>query len=101
MSQYSATDLEEEISLLDTEYREALARAMMKVFNLPGSPLMIKIRGTAAEQQLLRHAYHDPLSDEKMKEILALMDESMKNDYQYGDYVNIRARFLPRESSED
>jgi len=85
-------DIEESLCSLDTEYREALARALMDFNYLSDSPLALSL-GTEKQQQELQKVYETPLKAKQVKEIISYISKEMKGDFQYGGFVNIASRY--------
>jgi len=80
---------------LDTEYREALAHAMMELGYVSDSPLNLYL-GTEKQKKELERVETKRLSNNEISEIIHLMMYEMRNDFQYGRfkpvadyYVNI------------
>lgn len=85
-------DIEESLYSLDTEYREALARALMDLNYVSDSPLNLSL-GTEKQQQELQKVYETPLKAKQVKEIIRYISKEMKGDFQYGSFVNIASRY--------
>lgn len=85
-------DIEESLYSLDTEYREALASALMDLNYLSDSPLNLSF-GTEKQQQELQKVYETPLKARQVKEIISYISKKMKGDFQYGGFVNIASRY--------
>lgn len=80
---------------LDTEYREALAHAMMELGYVSDSPLNLYL-GTENQKKELERVETKRLNNNEISEIIHLMMYEMRNDFQYGRfkpvadyYVNI------------
>ncbi len=80
---------------LDTEYREALAHAMMELGYVSDSPLNLYF-GTEKQKKELERVETKRLNNNEISEIIHLMMYEMRNDFQYGRfkpvadyYVNI------------
>lgn len=80
---------------LDTEYREALAHAMMELGYVSDSPLNLYL-GTEKQKKELERVETKRLNNNEISEIIHLMMYEMRNDFQYGRfkpvadyYVNI------------
>lgn len=85
-------DIEESLYSLDSEYREALARALMDLNYVSDSPLKLSL-GTEKQQQELQKVYEIPLKAKQVKEIISYISKKMKDDFQYGSFVNIALRY--------
>ena len=80
---------------LDTEYREALAHALMALEYVNDSPLHLHF-GTHEQKEEIRRVEAMALNSNQISEIIHLMMYEMRNDFQYGRfkpvadyYVNI------------
>lgn len=80
---------------LDTEYREALAHAMIGLDYVSDSPLNLYF-GTAKQKKEIEEVDSMPLDYNQISELIHLMMYEMRNDFQYGRfkpvadyYVNI------------
>lgn len=80
---------------LDTEYREALAHAMIELGYVSDSPLNLYL-GTEKQRKELERVETKRLNNNEVSEIIHLMMYEMRNDFQYGRfkpvadyYVNI------------
>ena len=68
---------------LDTEYREALANAMIELGYVSDSPLNLYL-GTEKQRKELERVESKPLSNNEISEIIHLMMYEMRNDFQFG-----------------
>lgn len=73
---------------LDTEYGEALARALIELKYLSDSPLNLSC-GTEKQKRELERVYNKPLSAEQINELISFISDKMKNDFQYPQYSKI------------
>ena len=91
--QVTIEDIDESLYSLDTEYREALAKALMELKYISDSPLNLSF-GTEKQQQELKNAYEKPLKANDIKEIINFISKEMKGDFQYGGFTGIASRYL-------
>lgn len=78
---------------LDTEYREALAKAMIVLGYVSDTPLKLSI-GTPEQRKELKEVKERPLTSNQLSEIIHLMMYKMRNDFQYGTFKPIVSKFL-------
>jgi hypothetical protein len=70
---------------LDTEYSEVIAEYLMEKGYIPKTPLMLAVRGTEEEREMLKQAREMEVS----KDLLNYIDTKMKNDFQYRAYKRL------------
>lgn len=78
---------------LDTEYREAMAHALMTLGYVSDSPLNLSF-GTPKQQKEIKEVEERPLDSNQISEIIHLMMYEMRNDFQYGRFKPIALKFL-------
>lgn len=78
---------------LDTEYREAMAHALMILRYVSDSPLNLSF-GTPKQQEEIREVEERPLDNNQISEIIHLMMYEMRNDFQYGRFKPVALEFL-------
>lgn len=78
---------------LDTEYREALAHAMIQLEYVSDTPLNLYL-GTEKEKKELERVENMSLDSNQISEIIHLMMYEMRNDFQYGKFKPIALEFL-------
>lgn len=88
----TVSDIEEDLYSLDTEYREALAHALMNLKYVSDSPLNLSM-GTEKQQQELQRVYETPLKPKQVKEIINFISKEMKGDFQYGGFIGIEKKY--------
>lgn len=81
-------DIEDSFYHLDTEYREALARALVDLKYLSDTPLNLSF-GTEKQKRELERVYNKSLSAEQINEVMSFITDKMKNDFQYSQYSKI------------
>ena len=86
-------DIEESVYRLDTEYREAIARSMMKLKYISKTPLELYY-GTDEEKVLLEKIMTKPLKGKELEAIIKCMMSIMKGDFQYGQFIGIASKYL-------
>ena len=86
-------DIELDLSELDTEYREVLARCLVDLKYLSDTPLKLSIGGVK-EQLELEKVTSKPLKENQIKEIFEYISNEMKNDFQYGRFRNIASMYI-------
>lgn len=88
-------DIREELydANLDTEYREAMAHALMVLGYVSDSPLNLCF-GTPKQQKEIREVEERPLDSNQISEIIHLMMYEMRNDFQYGRFKPVALKFL-------
>ena len=87
--------IEEDLSELDTEYREALANCLVELKYLSDTPLKLSFGGLK-ERMELEKVKSKALNDEQIVEIIKYISNEMKNDYQYGRFKNIASIYMNR-----
>ena len=92
---------------LDTEYREALAHAIMELEYVSDSPLNLYF-GTEKQKRELEKAEKMSLNSNQISEIIHLMMYEMRDDFQYGKfkpiadkYINISKELEKQNSKKD
>lgn len=78
---------------LDTEYREALAHAMIELEYVSDSPLNLYL-GTEKEKKELERVENMSLNSNQISEIIHLMMYEMKNDFQYGRFKPVANKYI-------
>lgn len=78
---------------LDTEYREALAHALVKLGYLSDTPLRLSM-GTEEQQQELERVCNKPLKPKQLKNIIEFISAEMKGDFQYGNFKPLMDYYL-------
>lgn len=78
---------------LDTEYREAMAHALMNLGYVSDSPLNLSF-GTLEQKKEIKEVEERPLDSNQISEIIHLMMYEMRNDFQYGRFKPIALKFL-------
>lgn len=78
---------------LDTEYREAMAHALMVLGYVSDSPLNLSF-GTPEQQKEIREVEERALDSNQISEIIHLMMYEMRNDFQYGKFKPVALKFL-------
>ena len=88
-------DIQESIyvAYLDTEYREALAHAIMTLGYVSDSPLNLHF-GTEKQKEEIERVESMSLDSNQISEIIHLMMYEMRNDFQYGRFKPIALKFL-------
>lgn len=93
MKKITILDIEQSLYDVDTEYREALAQALMDLKYISDSPLNLSF-GNEKQQMELDRVYNKTLKPEQIKEIINYISKEMKGDFQYGRYKNIETYYL-------
>lgn len=78
---------------LDTEYREAMAHALMTLEYVSDSPLNLSF-GTPEQRKEIKKVEERPLNSNQISEIIHLMMYEMRNDFQYGRFKPVALKFL-------
>ena len=78
-------DINESLCDVDTEYREALAEALIELKYVSDTPLKLSM-GTPEQQMELEKVMTKSLTAKQIKEIIGYIDNKMKGDFQYGAY---------------
>lgn len=86
-------DLNESLEELDTEYREALAGAVVNLNLISDYPLKLEY-GTYEQREEIDRFYSMPLKPKDLKNIINYISEQMKNDFQYNLYKPIESYYL-------
>ena len=93
-------DIFESLENLDTEYRESLANALMKLNYTYTSPLELSL-GDDEDNKVLDTIYNMPLKQEQIKEIISFISDEMKEDYQYGAFKRFETYYMNMANSLD
>lgn len=91
--QVTIDEIHDSLYDLDSEYGEALARALMDFNYVSDSPLNLSI-GTKKQQEELKRVITKPLNEEEIKAIINHMMNEMKDDYQYNEFKPIALKYL-------
>lgn len=86
-------EIEDSLCEVDSEYRESLARALMKLKYLSDSPLKLSL-GTEKQQQELKNVMSRSLKANQIKEIMSFISNEMKGDFQYHIFANIASKYI-------
>ena len=78
-------DIEQDLNDLDTEYRESLANALVKLHYFDDTPLKLSL-GNEYQQQMLERVYNAPLKANQLENIILFISNEMKHDFQYGAF---------------
>lgn len=78
---------------LDTEYREAMAHALMNLGYVSDSPLNLSF-GTPEQRKEIKEVEERPLNSNQISEIIHLMMYEMRSDFQYGRFKHVALEFL-------
>ena len=78
---------------LDTEYREALAKAEVECGFLDDFPADMYY-GTDDQKAELKRVENKSLTEGEVKQLIEYIDEEMKDDYQYNDFREIADKIL-------
>ena len=93
-------DIEESLCSLDSEYRESLASALIKLKYLSDSPLSLSL-GNEKQQKELEMVYERPLNSKEIKEIISFISKDMRRDYQYGSFSCIAKKYIDLANKMD
>lgn len=85
---------------LDTEYREALAHAMMELGYVSDSPLNLYL-GTEKQNKELERVETKRLKNYEISEIIHLMMYEMRNDFQYGRFKPVADYYVNISKEKD
>lgn len=88
MKNITVSMIEETLTALDSEYREALAHCLMDKKYVSDSPLALSM-GTEKQQEELERVYNKSLNPNEVKEIIDYISEEMKGDYQYSQFKSL------------
>lgn len=89
----SIKDIQEDLESPDTEYREALAKALMDLKYINKSPLKMSM-GTEEEKEELDRIYNKDLRSYQIEEIIRFISKEMKEDFQFEEYKPIEDKYL-------
>ena len=89
----SIKNIQEDLENLDTEYREALAKAIMDLKYINKSPLEMSM-GTEEEKEELDRVYNKDLRPYQIEEIIRFISKEMKEDFQFEEYKPIEEKYL-------
>ncbi len=78
---------------LDTEYREALAHAIMTLGYVKDTPFNMYF-GTEKQKEEIERVESMPLDSNQISEIIHLMMYELRNDFQYGRFKPIANEYL-------
>lgn len=85
---------------LDTEYREALANAMIELGYVSDTPLNLYM-GTEKQRKELERVESKTLSNNEISEIIHLMMYEMRNDFQYGEFKPVADYYVNISKEKD
>lgn len=88
MKNITVSMIEETLTALDSEYREALAHCLMDKKYVSDSPLALSM-GTEKQQEELERVYNKSLNPNEVKEIIDYISEEMKGDFQYSQFKSL------------
>ena len=91
--QVTIDEIHDSLYDLDSEYGEALARALMDLNYVSDSPLNLSI-GTKKQQEELKRVITKPLNEKEIREIINYMINKMKDDFQYNEFKPIASKYL-------
>lgn len=86
-------NIREDLDNLDTEYREALAKALMELKYIKKSPLEMSM-GTDEEPKELDNLYKKDLRPYQISEIIKFISKEMEGDFQFEKYKPIEEKYL-------
>ena len=89
----TAEEINESLCDLDTEYREALAHALMHYKYVSDSPLRLSM-GNEKQQKELERVMNMPLKSNQLREIINFISNEMKGDFQYNQYSEIENYYM-------
>ena len=92
-SKVTIQEIEDSLCDLDSEYREALAYALMELKYISDSPLRL-LYGTQKQKLELKKAYEKELKPEQIRKIINFISRRMSGDFQYGRYSRIASMYL-------
>ena len=78
---------------LDTEYREALAHAMIHLGYVSDTPINLYF-GTKEEKKEIERIESTPLDSNQISELIHLMMYEMRNDFQFGRFRPIVKEYI-------
>lgn len=97
MENITISMIEETLTTLDSEYREALAHCLMDKKYVSDSPLALSM-GTEKQQEELKRVYNKILNLNEVKEIIDYISEEMKGDFQYSQFKSLISIYDLKES---
>lgn len=86
-------DIEMDLCELDTEYREALAKILLKQQYISDTPLNLQY-GTERQQKELERVWKKPLKSKQICEIINGIRKEMQGDFQYGQFAGIASYYI-------
>lgn len=86
-------DIQIDLEELDTEYREALAKALMDLKYINKSPVEMRM-GIEEEKEELDRVYKKDLRPYQVEEIIRFISKEMKEDFQFESYKPIEEKYL-------
>lgn len=93
MEKITFQDINENLCDLDTEYREALAKAVVELDYISDTPLNLSY-GSVKQRLEWEKFNTKPLSGEEIINIIKFMQKEMKGDFQYGKFKEIASMYL-------
>lgn len=85
-------DIVNDLSELDSEYRESLAECLVKLKYLSDTPLRLTYGDVKKQNELIK-VWYMPLKSNQVKEIFDYISKDMKNDFQYGRFKSIASMY--------
>ena len=86
-------DFENELTSLDSEYRESFAHALVDLKYISDTPLALS-NGTMADQIALEVVMNKKLTPKDICQVVDYIKKDMTSDYQYGQFNVIANRLL-------
>lgn len=93
MEKITFEDINENLCDLDTEYREALAKAVVELNYISDTPLSLSY-GSVKQRLEWEKFNTKPLTGEEIINIIKFMQKEMKGDFQYGRFKEIASMYL-------
>ena len=86
-------DINFSLEEVDTEYREALADAMLEFKYISDTPLRLSL-GNDKQRNELEKAENKPLKKDEIIKVMNYIKEKMKGDFQYGQFNEIANYYI-------
>lgn len=92
MIKVTIQEIEEDLCNLDSEYRESLAKGLVKLKFLSDTPLKL-FYGDEEDNEEFERVYSKLLNSKELKNIINFISNDMKDDFQFGYYNEIANRY--------
>lgn len=93
-------DINSSLEEVDTEYREALADAMLEFKYISDTPLRLSL-GNDKQRNELEKAENKPLKKDEIIKVINYIKDKMKGDFQFGEFKEIANHYISVANNMD